>query len=55
VTEEQRGDQEELCEAEGHRYAGDDHPEWPEDGGRCWCGKMRYPVGGDGPGTEVQR
>lgn len=33
---------EELCEAHGgHAYHGDD-----DAGGRCYCGKVRYPRGG---------
>lgn len=33
--------EEEICEYSGHPYDGDD-----EQGGRCYCGKVRYPEGG---------
>jgi len=32
---------EEICAGTGHKYDGDD-----EEGGRCYCGKKRYPAGG---------
>lgn len=38
----------EQCCDEGHQYNGDD-----EVGGRCYCGDVRYPMGGPMPDEEV--
>lgn len=37
---------EDQCAASDHAYHGDDNPDDAEQGGRCYCGAMRYPAGG---------
>ncbi|RJQ07717.1 MAG: hypothetical protein C4551_06270 [Bacillota bacterium] len=42
-------DDEAICASDGHAYYGDD-----DQGGRCYCGAVRYPTGGP-PRTKGRR